>query len=143
PDRLLHAGVQLLQGLAGERGDELVLAGEVAVDQPGGEPRGGEEVLHRGRVEALVGEAAPGRLQDLAAAGVAVLVAHPGHGRILNGPSLLDNSGGPGHPVGARTTEGPRWGPSQRGPVRPPGLRPPGAAGRGWRRPGGCGWGRW
>src|SRR5829696_931117 len=90
-DGLLDRGVELLEGVAGQGRDELVLAAEVAVDQPGAEPRGLEEVLHRGGVEAVLGKAAPGRLKDLAPAGIAVLLAHTWHGRRVNGTFVLDN----------------------------------------------------
>src|SRR4029453_4774569 len=91
------------------------------------------EVLHRGRVEAALAEAAPGRLQDLPAAGVAVLLGHAGHGgqRKRNVPSWQPGGAGARAGPAARGTRHPGTGAERRraragdrpraGPSAPPG----------------------
>ena len=62
-----------------DRRNDRLLAREVAVDRAGREPRLGEDVLHRRGVEAVGGEAAARRVEDLAAAGLEVLGGDAGH----------------------------------------------------------------
>jgi hypothetical protein len=62
-----------------DRRDQLLLAGEIAVERAGRESRLGDDVLHRGAVEALAREAAQRRGDDLVAAPVQVGAAHPRH----------------------------------------------------------------
>lgn len=70
--------------------DQLVLAGEVAVDRARGETDLAQDVLHRRGVEAVAAEAARGAVQDLAAAGVEVFLGYASHAPNVERAFILD-----------------------------------------------------
>src|SRR5690606_41609629 len=66
--------------LVGDGGDEFVLALEVPVNSTGRQVGLGEDVGHRCLVEALPDKAAPGSVEDLLTAALAMFIGHAWHG---------------------------------------------------------------
>jgi hypothetical protein len=68
-------------GLLADGGDDFVLAGEVPVDRPDGEPGGLDEVGHGRPGEAVAGEAGARGVDDLGSARVEMGLADSRHKR--------------------------------------------------------------
>jgi len=86
----LGRALEACERVLGEGLHDIVLAVEVDVDGAGAEARLLVDVAHRRLGEAVAGEAARGRLEQLAAAGLLVVLADPRHK--MNAHSLISGA---------------------------------------------------